>query len=122
MADWGIKISKPGVDVGTAGAENLVLTSQIPLIKVKTEAKVTLTGPATETVAHGLPYTPLFWCFRNKNGTSTPGTLEPIYDSTTGRRAYIDGTNLTIIQPSGAPAPVDDYYYYIFYDEAGSIT
>ncbi len=120
MADYGIKVSKEGEDVKTipnsyANIKKFSLISSVDvsgasfsLLKVKTATKVTLAHTATETVAHGLSYKPLFWVYLN-TGTK----LVPVYHNTTGSFAYVDATNLVITNNEGGSR---DFYYYLFYD------
>jgi hypothetical protein len=120
MADYGIKVSKEGEDVKTipnsyANVQKFSLISSVDisgagfsLLKVKTAIKVTIANGATETIAHGLSYKPLFWVFLN-----TSGVLTPVYYDTQGTYAYIDATNLVIKNATGGSK---DFYYYIFYD------
>ena len=79
MADWGMKISKPGIDVGTAtDANDLVFSSSIDTLKVKSLGTFTAAG----TVAHGLSYTPIFW--------ATATGFAPLF----GGNLRVNGTNL----------------------------
>ena len=61
MGNYGIKISKEGFDVKTAGDENLVLTTKLDTIKIAKNIKTAHTqsgNPETFALAHGLGYTP----------------------------------------------------------------
>jgi hypothetical protein len=112
-----IKIALPGEDAMTIPntAENikkfslLAQTPDFTLLKVKTSVKVTIADSATETIAHGLAYTPIVWVFM-KNGSDN---LVPVYDDTSSTYMYVDATNLVIRNKDGASR---DFYYYIFYD------
>jgi len=120
--NYGIKITKPGEDVFTkpdsyANIKKFSLLSStsvsgagFSLLKVSVSAKVTIANGATETVAHGLAYTPIVWVFL-ENGSSN---LVPVYDDTSGTYMYVDGTNLVIHNQDGASR---DFYYYIFLDQ-----
>ena len=113
MADYGIKITLPGYDISTipntaANKKKFSLLSSLNLIKVKTTAKVTLDHATSVTVAHGLAYIPIFWCFL-KDGTD----MVPVYYDTSSTQAYIDSTNLEIYNSEGGSR---DFYYYIFHD------
>ena len=122
MADYGVKVSKPGEDVNTkpdsyANIQKFSLLSSVDvagagfsLLKVKTATKVTIANTATETIAHGLGYTPIVWVFI-KDGANN---LLPVYHDTIDTYAYVDGTNLVIHNSEGAAR---DFYYYIFYDQ-----
>ena len=120
--DYGIKVSKPGEDAKTlpdsyANIKKFSLLSSVDvsgagfsLLKVKSAQKVTIANGATETIAHGLSYTPIVWVFL-KNASSN---LVPVYNNTSGTYMYVDGTNLIIYNDEGASR---DFYYYIFYDQ-----
>jgi len=95
MADWGMKISKPGINVGTAtDANDLIFTSSLDTLKVKSLGTFNGVG----TVAHGLSYTPIFWI--------TGGGFAPLF----GGGLKIDSTNL-ISEQSGT------IRYLIFYKQ-----
>jgi len=120
MSDYGIKVTKDGEDISTKpdSYENIKKFSLLSsvdvggagfsLLKVKVAAKVTLANGASEIVAHGLSYKPMFWVFVNNSGTVTP-----VYYNTSSTFAYVDGTNLVIENHEGGER---DFYYYIFYD------
>lgn len=120
--DIGIKVSKPGEDINTkpdsyANIKKFSLISSVTvpgagftLLKAKTSARVSIANNATETIPHGLSYTPIVWVFI-KNGSSE---LVPVYDNTSSTYMYVDATNLVIHNADGATR---DFYYYIFYDQ-----
>ena len=56
MADWGIKVSKPGNDVKTCADTELVMSSEFDLIKIAHSASPTSAG----TYTHGLGYAPAY--------------------------------------------------------------
>ena len=108
---YGIIVSKPGYDATTAtSVSGLVMHDQIPLLKVKSTAKITIDHADTETIPHGLDYIPIVWVFM-KNGSNN---LVPVYYETTDTYAYVNSTNLVISNHDGATR---DFYYYIFHDE-----
>ena len=114
----GIKIALPGEDAtiapnSAANIKKFSLVSGIEnfsLLKTKVSAKVTLADQATETVPHGLDYTPIVWVFM-KNSSNN---LVPVYDDLSSTYMYVDGTNLIIFNDEGGER---DFYYYIFYDQ-----
>lgn len=76
MADAGMKMSLPGVDVRTANKGQLSLSSGSPMLKLDTQSKTSfvtvlllfnndppegVTGTVVYTQAHGLTYTPRVW-------------------------------------------------------------
>lgn len=117
MADFGMKITRDGYDVNTVPStatdiKKFSLLSSVNLLKIKTAAKVNIASAGTQTIAHGLAYKPLFWCFF----VDSSGKMAPAYhDQERDGVAYINGTNL-ILKNNGASAA--DFYYYIFYDPA----
>jgi len=122
MADYGIKVTKPGEDISVkptsyTNIKKFSLISSVDvagagfsLLKVKSAVRVSIADNTIETIAHGLSYTPIVWVFM-KNGSSR---LVPVYNNTTGTYMYVDATNLVIGNSDGATR---DFYYYIFYDE-----
>lgn len=57
MAEWGIKISKPGKDVKTCADDELVMSSKFLTLKMAKAASPTANG----TYNHGLGYAPAFF-------------------------------------------------------------
>jgi len=122
MLKNGIKIALPGEDAtilpnSYENIKKFSLLSEVSvdgasfsLLKVKISAKVSIADAGTETIAHGLSYTPIVWVFM-KNGSSN---LIPVYDDTSRTYMYVDGTNLVIYNDDG---DTRDFYYYIFYDQ-----
>ena len=114
----GIKIAIPGEDAEAIPdtPENikkfslLSQTANFTLLKTKISKKVSIADNGTETIAHGLDYTPIVWVFM-KNGSNN---LVPVYDNLSDTFMYVDGTNLVIYNSDGATR---DFYYYIFYDQ-----
>jgi hypothetical protein len=54
MANWGIKVSKPGYDVKTCTDDQLVMSSKLNIFKVAA------IGSTSGTYNHGLSYAPTF--------------------------------------------------------------
>lgn len=94
MSDYGIKISKEGYDVKTAGVENLVLTSKANQFKIHLQGTLSFTSNETKTVAHGLSYTPCYIAFMKNSGGS-------YYYLSQGGQDYVDSTYLSFYQTSG---------------------
>ena len=117
MKAQAIKIALPGEDARTkpdspaniAKFSLLGGISEFSLLKVKSNAKINLTNGSTETIPHGLDYTPIVWVFINRSGD-----LYPIYDDIDNSYMYVDATNLIIHNGDGT---TNDFYYYIFYDQ-----
>lgn len=73
MADYGIKISKPGKDVKSASPNELVFSSKYSTLRVQSQGSGTVTRTnRTATIAHNLGYVPYFLVH------TTP---DPLYDS-----------------------------------------
>lgn len=106
--DFGIKISKPGVNVLTATDEELYYTSRRGQLKVHMEGEVDITT-TTKTIAHNLGYTPFVMLFIKPNGNTT-WEKYPSF-GTTGY--YVNDTNLYI----DGLVSGDKIYYYIFLDQ-----
>lgn len=67
MADYGIKISKPGIDVGTGAVQNMVLHSEANCLKIVGTGSVAFTAAGTAntlgTITHSLGFTPFFFTY-----------------------------------------------------------
>jgi len=92
---YGFKISREGIDVGTASGENLQVSSDYSLQKIKESGKGTVIGtPSTYcygTVAHNLGYVPAFFVWvRDPYITNSPGNPALISNAC----SYADDTNL----------------------------
>lgn len=114
---YGIKISKPGVEVLTATRSQLLFTTREDVTKIQSEAQVATTAGVEKLIAHGLAYKPECLCYIRKNGYSfeLPRVYGDFADPVgNGARGYysVDSTYLRIY--TGADA---DVYYYILLDE-----
>ena len=98
MGDWGIRISKPGFDVGTCADYDLVMSSSFNLLKTKS------VGTTSGTVAHGLSYVPIYMCCE-QIGSGTVGLMGQLQNSAPG----VDSTNL---------AAGGTVRYYLFYQQS----
>ncbi len=87
--DWGIKISETGYDVKTATAKQLVLSSGLDALKIKTAAK----SSGAATVAHGLAYTPIFFYMCELDTSSKYGIVGQNYY---GNLPYTNATNIVV--------------------------
>lgn len=99
MADWGIKVSKPGFDVKTCDDKDLVMSSKFNQLKV---ASVGLTSTS---YSHGLSYTPVF--FSANQATSTKYGIIGVFF---GGVPYVDGSTFN---PGGSTSK-----YYLFYHQS----
>ena len=65
MADWGMKVSEESYDIGTAGLQNLIASSNYSMFKIHSDGSQVGTIQAgqqagTVTFTHGLGYVPAF--------------------------------------------------------------
>jgi hypothetical protein len=133
---YGIKISKPGVDVKTAANKDLVLTSEKNMFKVKQSGSVSYTFNGTEgggttvlaTINHGLGYKPAVTVFVYDHTEDEYTHLALNFSFGPGAfREWIGyeiTTNDLIIYYNSEGGPPNDYSpneytfkYYIMYDE-----
>ena len=134
--EWGIKISKSGTDVNTAGTNNLLMDSTYPILKIKQSGSGTLSLSSgvgdSDTITHNLGFIPKVLVYGEfydiSTDSVTPGYWR--YPSDEGRLfdAYTYATYITttteLIISSEYTDWVDNsvdihYFYYIFYDEEG---
>ena len=72
MTDYGIKISKPGIDVNTATPQELAFSSKYKTLKISKRGNGTLTDSArTVTIPHGLGYVPFFLVHTQLDSSAT---------------------------------------------------
>ena len=126
--DYGIKISKAGIDVKEAGTENLIFTSKYPSWKVKTKDTGTVTISSGNTVGytetdHSLGYRPFVIGFAEPDTGSGRRLLLVGRTPVTGSpRKYLhtDTNNFTTIYEK-VPAPGSDetfnFTYYLMLDQ-----
>lgn len=84
MADWGIKVAKPGYDATTTADVNLLFSSSWPSLQITLDTVATSTS-----VPHGLSFPPLAFCYSSKD-LSDPYASER-------RIASVDSTNVTAV-------------------------
>lgn len=143
MADWGIAVKKAYINGSTVNKNvtdcadyELAYSSKfvVPKQFAAQPSTITLTGtdpanPATVAISHNLGYVPMFEVFCEispGDGFLTPLTA---YFDTSGSginfTAYATTTDLVIQQSNFNISPtgfgVYNFFYYIFYDDAGSI-
>jgi len=145
MADYGIKVTKPGKDVRDAEDTEMILRSGYPMMKIVKMGSGTITIPVTntsgesDTIAHGLSYAPLAIVFSqvlvgysepvsgSEGYGRLPITTETYFDVTDEAYFTTDTTNLTVGHafPMDNPLYVLDHpdqvevelgYYYVIYD------
>lgn len=104
MSNYGIKISRPGFDVNTAGPQELAFSSAYKTLKINSQGSGTLTNASrTATIAHNLGYVPVFMVhstypitLQGAGLTATDYVLGPVGDTNGILYAYADSTNLYI--------------------------
>jgi hypothetical protein len=112
--DYGIKVSEPGFDVKSAGDKNLSLRSGLTLLKVYSQAQLTLSNSGFNDVSHSLSYLPQYLTF-------VKGTIGEVYlangmfhgFTTPIAVAKMTTSKLSIYQTVGATQTA---FYYIFYE------
>ena len=119
MADYGIKVSKDGVDVKTATILNQSFNSEKNCLKIGLNGSLSsnATGDRTLTVAHSLAVTPAFMVWWQIDGGKWY-LIEEI-ESVSGKSgkvdAWTDNTNLNIKFYSNGVGNMRAYYL-IFVD------
>jgi len=115
-SDYGIKVSKDGVDVNTANILEQTFNSEKNSLKIITEDTVSSTarGSRTLTVAHGLGVVPAFFLFYQVDNSSEWYPTSTQEDSS-GKNVVVigwtDSTNLKIDINSDSSAIVEVKYY-----------
>lgn len=136
MQDFGIKISKPGIDVKTASKEDLVFTSKYDTLKLfksgnGSQSVPAATGPfgpsgeATVEITHDLGYKPAFMVFCTSiwrsNDKFSPYAFKSIGAiSPDGGQYAVDTTKLYIHLYNGdvTGARTIFFRYHIYYNES----
>ena len=113
--DYGIKVSKPGVDVKTATRDEIVLWSKYNSLKVKKPQTTTITingGTGSRQIAHGQLFAPVVISYIDYDGLQ----LVPFVDlSTNGAlNIKIDSTNITY-EAEDAVGDLSNGTYTIYY-------
>jgi hypothetical protein len=109
--DYGIRLSKPGVDVKTATEHELYYTSRKRVMTVKQEGLVTTTANP-HAISHGLTYTPMVMAFALSGGRRYQ--LPAVNYSGGVNIGYVSTTSTTVRFHVQTGTQV---YYYIFYDQ-----
>ncbi len=116
---YGIKISKPGVGVGTASESDLFFTSRKKVLKVKQEANATINAGTISSFAHGLGYAPASLAYIKDPGQNRRFKLtrwfDNVYADPVGGtvRGFV-GANSTNLKISATKTT--DVYYYMMID------
>ena len=134
MTDYGIKISKPGFDVKTAGFGDLIFHSDYPVLKIKSQGtgQITYThdGAGNDILVetHDLGYEPLFsfmsqWYDIDSSIKRDSFRQAPFIDTLVGGsiysdvRPYVSDTELRFSVASfdggGSESVTRDFSYFI---------
>lgn len=121
-----IRLAQPGYDVKTAGDENLIYSSEWPLLPIYQQGSFTIqdvSQPVTIT-NHNLGYVPAFWWFSNQDitaweagsGTSFPQDTRSEFKGAAGGYIGINETKLQFVpqDPVAFENGSMKIYYYIF--------
>lgn len=136
MGDWGIKVSKPGFEVGTATPENLAFSSAFNSYKIFSQSSGSITVPKssgtpplpgenTLVVAHNLGYAPSFlvWSETINHNWYLASSFANLVEA--GNNTYIadalsNSDNLLVrwLNIGTSSDQTVGYYYMIFVDRA----
>lgn len=131
---YGIKISKPGENVFTAGTGDLFLDTSYPMLKIKQSGSGSLSvsdglGADSDTITHNLGYIPEVLVYGqyydvfsgNKNENYIRYPKEQVLSTFTSSVGYTVSSSNLVISGSFSDSSGDsytlNYFYYIFYDE-----
>lgn len=133
MADYGIKVSKTGYDIGDASDDQLIFSSEFDTMRVLSSGSGSITVPdpmaaQTVTITHNLGYRPAFTVYTQIfdvfSGSVTTGYyMAPYTDPFGGDGSimpYVSTTTLKI-RYGAVHAPADsvlNYKYFIYYNRA----
>lgn len=113
--DWGLRISKPGIDVKTATESQLLFTSRKKALKVLTEGEATCVAGVLKQIAHNLGYvTPVLVYIQGSDGKRFKlnrilfGSTDPV---TNGKQGVCGSSNNHLEIYADGTA-----YYYVLID------
>lgn len=118
-SDYGIKVSRDGVDVKTAGVLDQVFNSSYNCLKIesKIDTSSTASGSRDVDVSHSFGYRPAYLCFfevDNNNRWYMQGQIED-YSGKNGRiievRSYTDKLTISFSSSSSAAIRVIIYLF-----------
>lgn len=128
MADWGAKVSRPGFAVTTADARELIWSTAFNAYKISAQGATTVAiangqFSGTNTIAHGLAYTPsclvYFELASGKRFLAGTPVITGLTDY--GGYAYTDGTNIVLFaNRAGSSGNVTVNVYYYVLKEVGA--
>lgn len=120
-----IKLAQPGFDVNTTGDENLIYSSQWPLLPIAFQGSFTIPDVTVKTtiLEHKLGFIPAFWFFTNttidawQNGfgsTLVKQDRSEFFGPTGGGHIGINDNKLQFVPTSFTEIGSLTIYYYIF--------
>jgi hypothetical protein len=113
MANYGIKVSKPGYDVTSAADRYLSLSSKLNMFKVFSSGTSSVTSGNTLQITHSLGYIPNFMVYIETDGSTNQMEIVSASLITNKAQAYADSTKLYVYNYGSSTR---DVYYYIMYD------
>jgi len=132
MADYGIKITKPGKETSSTDPRDYNLWSKYQILKVAKSGGGTFTATAANngklTINHDLGYNPIVLWLSELTSAGTTGPDAGIKDlrgnnqDAFGWRYVVNATddlnNVHVYHGlDGGATAIYDYFYYFFYDE-----
>jgi hypothetical protein len=133
MADFGIRVSKPGKSVSTTGVENLYMDTTYPILKIKASGTGSLSisdgGSDSDTITHNLGYIPKVLVYGEfysvfsgaKSAYYRRYPISEMVSTYTSNFGYTISTTQLVISGSFydelAYSGTFNYFYYLFYDE-----
>lgn len=129
MGDYGLKISKPGINVKDATDEKLYFSSKFDSVKAKLVGITSMTFLAANTtqnldINHGLSYTPKFFVLVKLSGVvAVPLRYVNLFGELDSRVSIISifsdtsKVRITVSGSSGGSNVVLNFKYYIFYNQ-----
>lgn len=116
-----VKLAQPGYDVKTAGDENLIYSSQWPLLKIYKEGSATVTSTETVKITdHDLGYPAMYWFFTNNALSTYLGSAALTSEERSeffgpaGDNIDINSSQLRHVPSTTNPTGQLKLYYYIF--------
>lgn len=122
----GLIITKPGVSVnGANDIEDLILSTDYPLLKVKSEGEDSVVFGSSDTVktydiTHNLGYKAVTWVFADtapssgyRRRTNSLGLVDVLYED--------NKTIINFYDYNTGSSRTYGFYYYVFYDPMESV-
>lgn len=120
-----IKLAQKGYDVKTAGDENLIYSSEWPLLPIYKQGSFMIGDVTQQTniFTHNLGFVPMFWFFTNatidawvNSGSLVKDNRSEFFGGTGGGNIGINETNLQFVPQAGATGSLTIYYYIFLVD------